>query len=152
MTTATAATADPGAVCRAGRVGGTLPPMPMDPDELARCLDALPWSRRELARRLGCDDATLRRMARGARPVADNLAAWLRLLAALHAALPANLREVAKAIGCDRGRFVRRPRGMRPLDGEEAALLETLAALHAAVPLPIGWQLGRADADAPPEE
>jgi len=112
----------------------------MSPDEIARCLDALPWSRREVARRLGMNDAALRRMARGSRPVADNLAAWLRLLAALHGALTPELREIARAVGCDEGRFVRHPRGVRPLDDEEAALLETLAALHAALPVPLRWR------------
>ncbi|MBX9594005.1 MAG: hypothetical protein K2X46_06555 [Roseomonas sp.] len=121
--------------------------MPMTPDEIARCLDALPWSRREVARRLGVDDAALRKMARGARPVAENLAAWLRLLAALHGTLTPEQREIARAIGCDEGRFVRHPRGVRPLDDEEAALLETLAALHAALPLPVGWRTNAAQPD-----
>lgn len=126
--------------CRRPGLAGIVPVMPMTPDEITRCLDALPWSRREVARRLGMDDAALRRMARGSRPVADNLAAWLRLLAALHGALTPELREIARTVGCDEGRFVRHPRGVRPLNDEEAALLETLAALHAALPLPLGWQ------------
>ncbi len=128
--------------CRRPWGAGIVSAMPMSPDEIAHCLDALPWSRREVARRLGMDDAALRRMARGSRPVADNLAAWLRLLAALHRALTPELREIARVVGCEEGRFVRHPRGVRPLDNEEAALLETLATLHAALPLPLRWRDG----------
>lgn len=118
-------------------------PAAMTPTRLRECLDVLDWPLRELARRLRCDSATIRQMGVGRRPVSDNLAAWLEMLAAVHSTLPPELRDIAKRLGCDQGRFVRRPRGMRPLTDEEAALLETLATIHAAIPEPVGWETGR---------
>lgn len=115
----------------------------MTSDEMRDCLELMGWSLRELARRLETDDGTVRQMGRGSRPIADNLAAWLRLFGAMHRALTPAQREAARAIGVDQGRFVRHPRGFRPLDDEEAVLLQTLAALHAAMPLPVGWAEGR---------
>ena len=115
----------------------------MTPTRLRECLDVLDWPLRELARRLQCDSGTIRQMGSGKRPVNDNLAAWLEMLAAVHGTLSPELRDIARQLECDQGRFVRHPRGMRPLTGEEAALLETLATIHAALPEPVGWETGR---------
>jgi hypothetical protein len=123
--------------------------MSMTPTRMRECLGVLGWPLRELARRLRCDDGTIRQMGSGKRPVNDNLGAWLEMLSALHAALSPELREIARQLECDRGKFVRRPRGIRPLTDEEAALLETLATIHAAVPVPVGWEAGRLGAPGP---
>jgi transcriptional regulator with XRE-family HTH domain len=56
--------------------------------ELITALATIGWSQRELARRLGIDEATVRRWARSATPVPRPVAAWLRQAAAWHAAHP----------------------------------------------------------------
>ena len=117
--------------------------MSMTPTRMRECLAVLDWPLRELARRLRCDDGSIRQMGKGRRPIASNLEAWLEDLAAVHTALSPELREIARHMGCDRGVFVRHPRGTRPLTDEEAALLQAVAAVHAAKPLPAGWDEGR---------
>lgn len=117
--------------------------MSMTPTRMRECLAVLGWPLRELARRLRCDDGTVRQMGRGRRLIGSNLETWLEDLAAAHAPLSPELREIARHMGCDRGVFVRHPRGTRPLTDEEAALLRAVAAAHAAAPLPAGWEEGR---------
>lgn len=117
--------------------------MSMTPTRMRECLAVLGWPLRELARRLRCDDGSIRQMGKGRRPIASNLETWLEDLAAVHAPLSPELREIARHMGCDRGVFVRHPRGTRPLTDEDAALLRAVAAVHAAKPLPTGWDEGR---------
>ena len=118
-------------------------PMPMNATRLRECLEAPGWSLRELARRLSCDDGTVRQMATDKRPVPDNLAAWLELVHAVWGVLTPELCDIARRMECDRGTFIRRPRGTRPLADGEAALLEALAAFQAAFPTPVGWSSGQ---------
>jgi transcriptional regulator with XRE-family HTH domain len=64
-------------------------PNPMTPDELRECLGVIGWTQRELAEELGIDDRTVRLFwAMGRKPVPDNVAEWLRAIAAAHAARP----------------------------------------------------------------
>lgn len=60
----------------------------MTPTRLRECLAALGWSQRGLADHLGVHETRVRRMARGALPIAPEVAAWLELLAELHLAHP----------------------------------------------------------------
>lgn len=103
---------------------------------------------RKLARRLGCDDGTVRQYGSSRRPIPTNLATWLEHLAAAHRRLPAELREVAHAMECDQGKYVRNPRGTRPITDGEAALLRAVAGAHAAAALPVGWVLARIGREA----
>ena len=98
---------------------------------------------RKLARRLRCDDGTVRQFGTGRRPVPANLAAWLENLAAAHRTLSDELREIARTMECDQGKYARNPRGTRPITDGEAALLRAVAAAHAAAPLPADWEAGR---------
>jgi len=61
----------------------------MTPSRLRECLDALGWSQRGLADKLGVHETRVRRMARGSFPVPAEVAAWLETLAAVHLAHPA---------------------------------------------------------------
>ena len=61
----------------------------MTPDRLRECLQALGWSQRGLAEKLGLHETRVRRMARGLHPVPAEVAAWLETLAAVHLAHPA---------------------------------------------------------------
>ena len=55
----------------------------MDPDTLRAHLETLRWSQRELARRCQCDDGAVRRWARGAAEIPEDVAGWLATLARL---------------------------------------------------------------------
>lgn len=117
--------------------------MTMTPTRFRECLDDVGWSLRKLARRLRCDDGTVRQFGTGRRPIPANLAAWLESLSAAHCTLSAELREIARTMECDQGKYARNPRGTRPITDEEATLLRAVAATHAAAPLPAGWEAGR---------
>ena len=116
--------------------------MTMTPTRMRECLALPGWSLRELARRLGIDDGSARQMARGKRPIADNLAAWLELVHAAWAPLPSDLRTGAALMGCDRGKYVRHPVNFRPLTPAEAVQLDALASFHRRHPRPDGWEAG----------
>ena len=60
----------------------------MTPTRLRECLDALHWSQRGLADVLGYSEGTVRGWARGARDIPSEVACWLDMLAAAHAAHP----------------------------------------------------------------
>ena len=117
--------------------------MTMTPTRFRECLDDIGWLLRKLARRLRCDDGTVRQFGTGRRPIPANLAAWLESLSMAHRTLSPELREVACTMECDQGKYARNPRGARPITDGEAALLQAVAAAHAAAPLPGGWQAGR---------
>ena len=119
--------------------------MTMTPTRFRECLDDVGWSLRKLARRLHCDDGTVRQFGSGRRPIPANLATWLEHLAAAHRTLSAELREVARTMECDQGKYARNPRGTRPITEGEATLLRAVAAAHAAASLPAGWEAGRAE-------
>ena len=116
--------------------------MRMKPTRFRECLDDIGWSLRKLARRLRCDDGTVRQFGTGRRPIPANLATWLENLAAAHRTLSAELREIAHTMECDQGKYVRHPRGTRPITDREAALLWTVADAHAVAALPAGWEAG----------
>ncbi len=65
----------------------TLPPM--SPHRLLVCLAVIGWPERELARRTGRLQTTVRRWASGHSPVPADVAAWVETLAACHRAHPA---------------------------------------------------------------
>ena len=117
--------------------------MTMTPTQFRECLDDIGWSLRKLARRLRCDDGTVRQFGTGRRPIPANLAAWLENLAAAHCTLSPELREVARTMECDQGKYARNPRGARPITDGEAALLRAVATAHAGALLPAGWETGR---------
>ena len=129
--------------CRAPRGPPWFAAMTMTPTRFRECLDDIGWSLRKLARRLHCDDGTVRQFGSGRRPIPANLATWLEHLAAAHRTLPAELREVAHAMECDQGKYARNPRGTRPITDGEAALLRAVAGAHAAALLPDAWGAGR---------
>ncbi len=62
---------------------------PMSPHRLLVCLAVLGWSERELARRTGRHQTTIKRWAGGSGAVDDDTAAWLERLVAFHLAHPA---------------------------------------------------------------
>ncbi len=62
---------------------------PMSPHRLLVCLAALGWPERELARRTGRLQTTVRRWTTGRSPVPDDVAAWVETLASFHLAHPA---------------------------------------------------------------
>jgi hypothetical protein len=70
-----------------------LSPQPMTANEARRCLRTLGWSQRQLATHAGCDDRLVRHWCNGRKaqryPIPPAIAAWLRELAAAHAAVPA---------------------------------------------------------------
>jgi hypothetical protein len=57
----------------------------MSPDEFRACLAAIGWTQRSLAERLDIHHTRTARMATGRYQVPPEVAAWLRLLAQLHA-------------------------------------------------------------------
>jgi hypothetical protein len=65
----------------------------MTADEFRACLDALDWSQRSLARLLDRDERMVRRWASGQYDIPDEVAGWLRALAAFHAHHPPPLRD-----------------------------------------------------------
>jgi len=134
--------------CRAPRGPPWFAAMTMTPTRFRECLDDIGWSLRKLARRLRCDDGTVRQFGSGRRPIPANLAIWLDHLAAAHRTLPAELREIAHAMECDQGKYVRNPRGTRPISDGEATLLRAVAGAHAAAPLPDAWEAGRIGREA----
>lgn len=136
--------AHPGlARCRAPPGPAWFVAMTMTPTQFRECLDDIGWSLRKLARRLRCDDGTVRQFGTGRRPIPANLAAWLESLSAAHRTLSAELREVARTMECDQGKYARNPRGARPITDGEAALLRAVATAHAGALLPAGWETGR---------
>ena len=62
---------------------------PMSPHCLLVCLAVIGWPERELARRTGRLQTTVRRWTGGRSPVPADVAAWVETLAALHRAHPA---------------------------------------------------------------
>lgn len=141
--------AHPGlARCRAQPGPAWFVAMTMTPTRFRECLDDIGWSLRKLARRLRCDDGTVRQFGSGRRLIPANLATWLEHLAATHRTLPAELREVAHAMECDQGKYARNPRGTRPISDGEAALLRAVAGAHAAAALPDAWGVGRMGREA----
>ena len=62
---------------------------PMSPYRLLVCLAVLGWPERELARRTGRLQTTVRRWTGGCSPVQADVAAWVEPLAAFHRAHPA---------------------------------------------------------------
>jgi len=79
----------------ASRIGGSRPDAepnaaaaPMSPDRLLVCLAVIGWPERELARRTGRLQTTVRRWTGGRSPVPADVAAWVETLAALHRAHP----------------------------------------------------------------
>jgi len=62
---------------------------PMSSHRLLVCLAVLGWSERELARRTGRHQTTIKRWASGSGAVDDDTAAWLEALVAFHLAHPA---------------------------------------------------------------
>jgi len=62
---------------------------PMSPHRLLVCLAVIGWPERELARRTGRLQTTVRRWTGGRSPVPADVAAWVETLAALHRAHPA---------------------------------------------------------------
>ena len=62
---------------------------PMSPHRLLVCLAVLGWSERELARRTGRLQTTVRRWVNGRSPVPADVAAWVETLTAFHRAHPA---------------------------------------------------------------
>lgn len=61
----------------------------MTPETFKATLDAIGWSQRHLAARLGTSDATVRRWASGAFPVPHSVASWLSELVRCHVDRPA---------------------------------------------------------------
>ncbi len=61
----------------------------MSPHRLLVCLAVLGWSERELARRTGRHQTTIKRWTSGSGAVDDGTAAWLERLVAFHLAHPA---------------------------------------------------------------
>jgi transcriptional regulator with XRE-family HTH domain len=112
----------------------------MTPERFRECLALPGWSLRRLAQRLGIDDAAVRKMAGGKKPVPANLKTWLEEIADAWRPLSLEVRAIAMAMGCDQGKFVAHPRGMPPLPSPVAATLQALAEWHAARPLPESWQ------------
>lgn len=62
---------------------------PMSPHRLLVCLAVIGWPERELARRTGRLQTTVRRWTGGRSPVPPDVAAWVETLAAFHRANPA---------------------------------------------------------------
>ncbi len=62
---------------------------PMSSRRLLVCLAVLGWSERELTRRTGRPQTTVRRWTGGQAPVPADVAAWVEALAAFHQAHPA---------------------------------------------------------------
>lgn len=62
---------------------------PMSPHRLLVCLTVIGWPERELARRTGRLQTTVRRWTGGRSPVPPDVAAWVETLAAFHRAHPA---------------------------------------------------------------
>lgn len=63
--------------------------VPMSAARFRYCLAVIGWTAGELSRRLLMDEASVRQMARSARPVPDPLAAWLERVAQLVLSDPA---------------------------------------------------------------
>ena len=60
----------------------------MTATELRECLDALCWSQRHLGDVLTADERLIRKWAAGRVAIPENVAVWLRTLAAVHRAHP----------------------------------------------------------------
>jgi len=75
-------------------VADARPVRPMSPHRLLVCLAVLGWSERELARRTGRHQTTIKRWTEGGGAVDGDTAAWLENLVAFHLAHPAPRRRV----------------------------------------------------------
>lgn len=64
-------------------------PTPMPSYRILRCLTTLGWSERELARRTGRHQTTIRRWIDGSAVIDQDVAEWLQLLAQFHRDHPA---------------------------------------------------------------
>ena len=60
----------------------------MNGKQLESDREVLGWPRSELARRLRCDEGTIRMMESGLRSIPEQIAAWLHPIATLARALP----------------------------------------------------------------
>jgi len=79
-----------GAPCLISEHVGDVPAArPMSSHRLLVCLAVLGWSERELARRTGRHQTTIKRWASGSGAVDDDTAAWLGRLVAFHLTHPA---------------------------------------------------------------
>jgi len=70
-------------------VADAWPVRPMSAHRMLVCLAVLGWSERELARRTGRHQTTIKRWTGGSGAVDDGTAAWLERLVAFHLAHPA---------------------------------------------------------------
>jgi len=70
-------------------VADARPVRSMSAHRLLVCLAVLGWSERELARRAGRHQTTIKRWASGSGAIDDDTAAWLERLVAFHLAHPA---------------------------------------------------------------
>lgn len=59
----------------------------MTPDELRKIMERLGWSQNDLAVNAKRDYSRIRKMARGAQPIDEDLSGWLRRLWALEVEL-----------------------------------------------------------------
>ncbi|MFC7739053.1 nuclease [Roseomonas sp. GCM10028921] len=69
----------------------------MTPDRFRECLSLLHWSQRGLADILSMDESYVRRMARGTRPIHEDIATWLERRAQAMEADPPPARRVREA-------------------------------------------------------
>jgi hypothetical protein len=76
------------------------PVRPMSPHRLLVCLAVLGWSERELARRTGRHQTTIRRWTGGSGAVDGDTATWLERLVEFHAAHPAPRRRAGLPACC----------------------------------------------------
>lgn len=61
----------------------------MNPTRLRECIEAIGWSQRGLAERLGRQEGTVRQWARGVVQIPHDVSDWLEKLARYHTANPA---------------------------------------------------------------
>jgi hypothetical protein len=76
------------------------PMRPMSPHRLLVCLAVLGWSERELARRTGRHQTTIKRWTGGGGAVDGDTAAWLEQLVSFHLAHPAPRRGAGLPASC----------------------------------------------------
>jgi len=74
--------------CEARQAEPATPAVAMSSYRLLICLAIIGWSDRNLARRIGRQQTTVVRWAKGLSPVPGEVAAWLETLAAFHVAHP----------------------------------------------------------------
>ncbi|BFL66273.1 hypothetical protein SKB0092_43520 (plasmid) [Roseomonas mucosa] len=76
------------AACVQNEHGAQAPAVAVSGARILSWLMTLGWTERELARRTGCHQTTVRRWINGATPMDAEVAAWLGMLAAFLAAHP----------------------------------------------------------------